>query len=107
MVNQQLDAGCSMARRFLSDMTFDATLNPVVYESGIPVFIDTERDFWNMDPAALEKAFEIYPDVKLVVCAELYGFPGDMKKIKEICESHGALLLEDAAEAMGASLNGV
>ncbi len=94
-------------RVFCSDMTFDATLNPVVYEGGIPVFIDTERDSWNMDPVALEKAFEIYPDVKVVVCAELYGFPGDMKRIKEICEKHGALLLEDAAEAMGATLNGV
>jgi dTDP-4-amino-4,6-dideoxygalactose transaminase len=65
-------------RVFCSDMTFDATLNPVVYEGGIPVFIDTEAESWNMDPVALEKAFEIYPDVKLVVSAELYGFPGRM-----------------------------
>lgn len=93
-------------RVFCSDMTFDATLNPVVYEGGIPVFIDTERDSWNMDPVALEKAFEIYPEVKLVVCAELYGFSGDIKKIKEICRVHGALLIEDAAEAMGASWDG-
>ncbi len=93
-------------RVFCSDMTFDATLNPVVYEGGVPVFIDTERDSWNMDPVALEKAFELYPDVKLVVCAELYGFPGRIDLIKEICEKHGALLIEDAAEAMGATLNG-
>ena len=93
-------------RVFCSDMTFDATLNPVVYEGGIPVFIDTEEDSWNMDPVALEKAFELYPDVKLVVCAELYGFTGHMDKIKEICEKHGALLIEDAAEAMGATLHG-
>lgn len=93
-------------RVFCSDMTFDATLNPVVYEGGIPVFIDTEADSWNMDPVALEKAFEIYPDVKLVVCAELYGFPGRIDRIKEICEKHGALLIEDAAEAMGATLGG-
>lgn len=93
-------------RVFCSDMTFDATLNPVVYEGGIPVFIDTERDSWNMDPVALEKAFEIYPEVKLVVSAELYGFSGDIRKIKEICEKHGALLIEDAAEAMGASWEG-
>ena len=92
-------------RVFCSDMTFDATLNPVIYEGGIPVFIDTERETWNMDPVSLEKAFEIYPEVKLVVCAELYGFPGDIKRIKEICEKHGALLIEDAAEAMGATLN--
>ena len=93
-------------RVFCSDMTFDATLNPVVYEGGIPVFIDTERNSWNMDPVALEKAFEIYPDVKLVVSAELYGFPGRMDLIKKICEKHGALLIEDAAEAMGAFING-
>ena len=93
-------------RVFCSDMTFDATLNPVVYEGGIPVFIDTEAGSWNMDPVALEKAFEIYPDVKLVVSAELYGFPGRMDVIKEICEKHGALLVEDAAEAMGATING-
>ena len=94
-------------RVFCSDMTFDATLNPVVYEGGIPVFIDTEYDSWNMDPVALEKAFELYPDVKLVVSAELYGFPGDIKKIKEICGKHGALLIEDAAESMDATWDGV
>ena len=90
-------------RVFCSDMTFAATLNPVVYEGAIPVFIDTEAESWNMDPVALEKAFEIYPDVKLVVCAELYGFSGNIRRIKEICERHGALLIEDAAEAMGAT----
>ena len=91
---------------FCSDMTFSATLNPVVYEGGIPVFIDTEPESWNMDPVALEKAFETYPDVKLVVSAELYGFPGRMDLIKKICEKHGALLIEDAAEAMGATIDG-
>lgn len=93
-------------RVFCSDVTFNATLNPVVYEGGIPVFIDTEYDSWGMDPVALEKAFEMYPDVKLVVYAELYGFPGNIKEIKEICEKHGALLVEDAAEAMGATWKG-
>jgi len=93
-------------RVFCSDMTFDATLNPVVYEGGIPVFIDTEAESWNMDPVALEKAFEMYPDVKLVVAAELYGFPGRMDVIKKICQQHGALLIEDAAEAMGATIDG-
>lgn len=88
---------------FCSDMTFCATVNPVVYEGGIPVFIDTEYESWGMNPAALEKAFEMYPEVKLVVYAELYGFPGNVKQIKEICEKHGALLVEDAAEAMGAT----
>ncbi len=93
-------------RVFCSDMTFAATLNPVVYEGGVPVFIDTERASWNMDPAALEKAFAVCPEVKLVVCAELYGFPGNMRRIREICEKHGALLIEDAAEALGAAWEG-
>ena len=93
-------------RVFCSDMTFDATLNPVVYEGGIPIFIDTEEASWNMDPVALEKAFSMYPEVKLVVCAELYGFSGNLRRIKEICQAHGALLVEDAAEAMGASWEG-
>ena len=93
-------------RVFCSDMTFAATLNPVVYEGGVPIFIDTEAESWNMDPVALEKAFELYPEVKLVVSAELYGFPGRMDLIKKICEDHGALLIEDAAEAMGATVGG-
>lgn len=93
-------------RVFCTDLTFAATLNPVVYEGGIPVFIDTEESTWNMDPAALERAFECYPDVRLVVYAELYGFPGQVERIKAICEKHGALLIEDAAEALGATLNG-
>ena len=99
--------GALFGRRvFCSDMTFAATLNPVVYEGGIPVFIDTEEDSWNMDPVALERAFGLYPDVKLVVSAELYGFPGRIDLIKEICERHGALLVEDSAESMGATVNG-
>ena len=91
---------------FCTDMTFAATLNPVVYEGGIPVFIDTDPETWNMDPKALEIAFNMFPEVKLVVCVELYGFPGRMDEIKKICEKHGALLLEDAAEAMGAFIDG-
>lgn len=92
---------------FCSDMTFDATVNPVVYEGGVPVFIDTEYDTWNMDPAALEKAFEIYPEVKLVVCAHLYGTPGKIDEIKSICNRHGAIIVEDAAESLGAIYKGV
>ena len=87
---------------FCSDMTFDATVNPVVYEGGVPVFIDTERDTWNMDPIALEKAFELYPDVRVVVCANLYGTPGKMDELTAICRKHGAVLIEDAAESLGA-----
>ena len=93
-------------RVFCSDMTFAATVNPVVYEGGIPVFIDTERDTWNMDPVVLEKAFEIYPEVKLVVVAHLYGTPGKVDEIQQVCEKHGAIIVEDAAESMGATYKG-
>ena len=92
---------------FASDMTFDATVNPIVYEGGIPVFIDTERDTWNMDPVALEKAFEIYPEVKLVVMAHLYGTPGKIDELKAVCDRHGAIIIEDAAESLGATYNGI
>lgn len=87
---------------FCSDCTFDASINPVGYEDGEAVFIDTEYDTWNMSPEALEKAFELYPDVKLVVVAHLYGTPGKMEEIKSICDAHGALIVEDAAESLGA-----
>lgn len=99
--------GALLDRRvFCSDMTFDATVNPVVYEGGIPVFIDTERDSWNMDPIALEKAFEMYPEVKLIVVAHLYGTPSKIDEIKEIADRHGALIIEDAAESLGATYKG-
>lgn len=91
---------------FCSDMTFDATVNPVVYERGVPVFIDTEYDTWNMDPVALEKAFEIYPNVKLIVVAHLYGTPGKLDEIRAIADKHGALIIEDAAESLGATYKG-
>lgn len=93
-------------RAFCSDMTFDATVNPVVYEGGIPIFIDTEYDTWNMDPVALEKAFELYPDVKVVVVVHLYGTPGKIDEIKAICNKHGAVIVEDAAESLGATYKG-
>lgn len=88
---------------FCSDMTFAATVNPIVYEGGEPVFIDIETETWNMDPIALEKAFEIYPEVKLVVIAHLYGVPAKIDEIRKICDDHGALLIEDAAESFGAT----
>ena len=87
---------------FCSDLTFDATINPVAYEDGEAVFIDTESDTWNMDPVALEKAFGTYPEVRLVVVAHLYGTPCKMKEIREICDAYGALIIEDAAESLGA-----
>ena len=93
---------------FCSDVTFDASINPVAYEDGEAVFIDTEYETWNMDPKALEKAFEIYPDVKLIVLAHLYGTPGKMDEIKRIADAHDALIIEDAAESLGTKykLNG-
>ncbi len=92
---------------FCSDMTFDATVNPVAYEGGEAVFIDTERDTWNMDPEALERAFQKYPDVKLVVVAHLYGTPGKIDELRAVCEAHGAMIVEDAAESLGAAYKGV
>ncbi len=91
---------------FCSDMTFSATVNPVTYEGGEPVFIDTERDTWNMDPEALAKAFEIYPDVCLVVVAHLYGTPGKIDELRAVAKAHNALILEDAAESLGATYKG-
>ncbi len=91
---------------FCSDMTFSATANPIVYEGGVPVFIDTERDTWNMDPVALERAFALYPETKIVVYAHLYGTPAQVDEITEICRRHGAVIVEDAAESLGASYQG-
>lgn len=89
-----------------SDMTFAASVNPIVYEGGIPVFVDSEYDTWNMDPAALERAFQKYPKAKVVVLVHLYGTPAKMDAITEICRRHGAVLIEDAAEALSATYHG-
>ena len=104
---QETGKGALFGRKvFCSDLTFNATVNPVAYEGGIPVFIDTERDTWNMDPEALRKAFELYPEVRLIVVAHLYGTPGKVSEIREIADEHGALIVEDAAESMGATYQG-
>ena len=91
---------------FCSDMTFSATVNPIIYEGGIPVFIDTEYDSWNMDPVALEKAFELYPEVRIIVVAHLYGTPGKIDEIFAIAKKHNATIIEDAAESLGATYKG-
>lgn len=91
---------------FCSDMTFDATVNAIVYEKAVPVFIDTEYETWNMDPVALEKAFELYPEVKAVVVVNLYGTPARFDEIYAIAEKHGAVIIEDAAESFGATYKG-
>ena len=91
---------------FCTDMTFAATVNPVMYERAIPVFIDTEYETWNMDPVALEKAFEMYPGTKVVVIANLYGTPAKYDELCAICQKHGAVIVEDAAESLGATYKG-
>jgi len=91
---------------FCTDMTFDATVNPVAYEKGEQIFIDSEYETWNMDPVALEKAFKLYPDVKAVIVVNLYGTPAKLDEIREICDSHHVVLIEDAAESLGASYKG-
>ena len=91
---------------FCSDVTFSATVNPAVYEGAEPIFIDSEYDTWNMDPKALEKAFELYPDVKVVILVNLYGTPAKLDEIIAICKKHGAILVEDAAESLGATYKG-
>ncbi|MEA4964580.1 MAG: aminotransferase class I/II-fold pyridoxal phosphate-dependent enzyme [Oscillospiraceae bacterium] len=91
---------------FCSDLTFSATVNPVSYENGVQVFIDSERETWNMDPRALEKAFEKYPDCKVVIAANLYGTPAKLDEIRDICDAHNAMLIEDAAESLSATYKG-
>ena len=91
---------------FCTDMTFNAPVNAVLYEGGEPVFIDTEYATWNMSPDALERAFELYPDVKLVMLVHLYGVPAKIDEIRAVCRKHGALIVEDAAEAFGACYKG-
>lgn len=91
---------------FCSDLTFSATVNPVLYEKGTPIFIDSERDTWNLNPAALERAFKLFPDVKVVIVANLYGTPAKFDEIQKVCKEHSAILIEDAAESLGATYKG-
>lgn len=88
---------------FCSTLTFSATANPIIYQNAIPVFIDCEKESWNMDPKALEKAFEKYPNPKAVIIVHLYGTPGKIDEIIEICKKHNVPLVEDAAESLGAT----
>lgn len=93
-------------RVFCSDLTFSATVNPVSYEGGEQVFIESERESWNMDPRALERAFEKYPDCRCVLVANLYGTPAKLDEIRSICGAHGAVMIEDAAESLSATYKG-
>nr|MCR5610042.1 DegT/DnrJ/EryC1/StrS family aminotransferase [Lachnospiraceae bacterium] len=91
---------------FCTDLTFIATVNPIGYEGAIPVFIDSEYKTWNMDPKALEKAFELYPNTRIVILVDLYGVPAQIDEIQEICTRHGATLIVDSAESLGATYKG-
>ncbi|MFY9537910.1 MAG: aminotransferase class I/II-fold pyridoxal phosphate-dependent enzyme [Bacilli bacterium] len=91
---------------FCSDLTFAATVNPVSYEGGVQVLIDSESDTWNMNPRALEKAFEKYPDCKCVIVVNLYGTPARLDEIRAICDAHGAVMIEDAAESLSSTYKG-
>lgn len=91
---------------FCSSLTFSASCNPITYQNATPVFIDSEYETWNMDPKALEKAFEKYPNPKAVIVVHLYGTPGKIDEISQICKKHNVPLIEDAAESLGATLNG-
>lgn len=93
-------------RVFCQDLTFSASANPVVYAGAEPVFIDSERDSWNMDPAALELAFQKYGKPAAVVAVHLYGNPAKLEEISRLCEKHGVPLIEDAAEALGSEYAG-
>ncbi len=91
---------------FVSDLTFSASCNPIVYENGTPVFIDAEPDTWNMSPEALKRAYEKYPNPKAVICVHLYGTPAKLDEIMEICEAHGTSMIEDAAESLASTYKG-
>lgn len=100
-------AGVKPGDRVLcSDVTFAATVNPILYEGGVPIFIDSEYETWNMNPDALEKAFELYPEARVVMVANLYGTPAKLGEICEIADRHGAVVIEDAAESLGATYKG-
>ena len=90
---------------FCQSLTFSATANPIIYQNATPVFIDSEDETWNMDPKALEQAFEKYPNPKAVLIVNLYGTPAKLDEILEICKKHNTPVIEDAAESLGATLN--
>ena len=95
---------------FCSSLTFAASCNPIIYEGGIPVFIDSEPESHNMSPVALEKAFKDYEEKgempKAVIVVNLYGQSADMDKIIEKCKKYNILIIEDAAESLGATYKG-
>ena len=91
---------------FCQDLTFAATVNPVIYQNATPVFIDSDLQTWNMDPAALEAAFKKYPEVKAVIVVHLYGLSADLDPILALCKKYNVPLIEDAAESLGTTYKG-
>lgn len=92
---------------FCQSLTFSATVNPIIYQNAIPVFIDSDRRTWNLDPDSLETAFEKYPQCKAVIAVHLYGLAADLDRISAVCKSHNAVLIEDAAESLGTTYTGI
>lgn len=90
----------------VQDLTFSATVNPIIYLNAKPVFIDSDEKTWNMDPDALEKALEKYPDAKAVVVVHLYGIAADLDRIVDICNKHNVVLIEDSCESLGTTYKG-
>lgn len=92
---------------FCSSLTFSGSVNPILYEKAIPVFIDSDYGSWNMSPKALEKAYEKYPDPKTVIVVNLYGQAADFDQIRDVTGRYGTPIIEDAAESLGATYKGV
>lgn len=91
---------------FCPTLTFSATVNPIIYQNAIPVFIDSDEETWNMSPKALEEAFDKYPEVKAVIVVHLYGLSADLDPIVALCKKHHVVLIEDAAESLGTYYKG-
>lgn len=93
-------------RVFCQSLTFSASANPIVYEGGEPVFLDSEPDTWNLDPETIEAAIARYGVPKALIAVHLYGLPGKLDAIRAVCDAHGITLIEDAAEALGSVYHG-
>lgn len=91
---------------FCQSLTFSASANPILYQHATPVFIDSDKETWNMCPKALEEAFEKYPNVKAVIVVHLYGLSANMDEIVALCKKHDVILIEDAAESLGSKYKG-
>lgn len=95
---------------FCQSLTFSATANPIIYQNALPVFIGSSESTWNMDPKALEEAFDKYERMgkkpKAVIVVHLYGLPADLDPIVDLCKRKEVVLIEDAAESLGTTYRG-